>query len=158
MSGKPPMKIYEYDNKGCFIRQFETLADARKYHYSDDKGLRPVFASKKNILFGFKIHVTPSDTILINGRPGKSKIHLMYRIYKSNLCNISESKFKDKPIIMYNLKDEVIAEFANVKIAKEILDNSKYPHQTRNYQLNYRTNDDKDTNKLKVDYYFKFKD
>ena len=60
MSGKPPIKIYEYDNKGCFIRQFETLADARKHHYSDDKGLRPLFAGKKSISFGFKIHVTPS--------------------------------------------------------------------------------------------------
>ena len=158
MSGRPPLKVYEYDSKGCFIRQHETLADARKYHYPNDKGLRPLFGGKKNVIFGFKVHITPSNTILIVGSPGKSKVYLMYRIYKSNLCNISESKFKDKPIVMYNLKDEVIAEFANVKIAKEILDNSKYQHQTRNYQLNYRTNDDKDTNKLKVDYYFKFKD
>ena len=30
----------------------------------------------------------------------------MYKIYKSNLCNISESKFKDRPIIMYNLNKD----------------------------------------------------
>ena len=157
MAGKPPVKVFEYTNKGDYIRSYDTLKEARNAYYSDILGNKPMFEGKKSVILGYKIHITPKDTVLLMDRPGKEKIRLLYRIYNSKLCNFNISKSDNKPIILYNLKGEPLAEFANLKVASEILDNKKFPPQTRYHQVTNREKSKKQK-ELNSDYYFEYKD
>lgn len=151
MSGRPKIKVYEYTVEGDYLKTWDCIDDARKTHYPKEIGKRPLFIKD---IEGYKFHLTKSNTILLLERPGREMIQNLYRIYRSKLCNFSKSKDSDKAVQMFNLKGELIAEFKNLQVAREIL-NSKYSHHTAYNHLKGRKG--KGTFSLCVDYYFKYK-
>jgi hypothetical protein len=149
--GKPMQKVYEYTTEGVLIRKYESLSEFRKEHYPDDLGVRPIF---KNKVEGYDFHLTKRQTIVLKDRPYRELICFIYKVYTSKFCNLKKSKETDRPIQMFNLKNELLAEFANIKIAALLLspnisNGTIYEH--------LKTRKGKYTYALVNDYYFQYK-
>lgn len=151
MAGRTMKEVFEYTTEGVYIRSFKSIAEAREFHYPEDLGNRPIFVKKIN---GNDFHVTKSDTILITKKIYRQNIIKSYRIWKSKLCNFSLSAHKNKPILMFNLKGEKLAEFANMVVARALL-GPEYSSSTIYSQTIGRVLEG--TSNLNKDFYFKFK-
>lgn len=152
MAGRAKKECYEYTNKGKFIRVWDCIAAAKKHHYPDDIGSRPLFTKP---VCGFSFHITPSDTVIMLERVYRNNIKRFYKIYKSPLCNFNFSKNVDKPIQMFNLRGELLAEFASSAVAKTIL-SDKFPPGTIYSQVIQRGTKNSADN-VHSDYYFQYK-
>lgn len=146
--GRANKLVFEYNLEGKYIRRWNSENDFRNNYYSDDLGKRPIFVDE---IKGFKYHITHNETIALLERPGRDFIKLMVRIYKSDLCNFYENKGSEKPIQMFNLKDELLAEFGSIVIAEKL---TNIPRETIGSQLK-RGN--KKTKGLTGDFYFEYK-
>lgn len=152
MSGRPNQKVFEYTTEGVYIRSYESISEYREERYPDDIGKRPIFVHK---IEGLDFHFTKDDTILLKERPGREKIVFIYKIWTSKLCNFNKSKEDGKPIQMFNLKNELIAEFASTKVAKVLLS----PDISYNTLMGHlRKRKGEKTFALVSDYYFKYKE
>jgi hypothetical protein len=116
MSGRPRIKVYEYDFKGRYLGYYESMAEARKNHYPSDIAIRPMFLKKE---LGVEYQITPNDTILFKQRVYRDDVVYIVKIENSKLCNICA--YKDEPVEMLNIKNEVIAVFPNCNVATIIL-------------------------------------
>lgn len=107
MSGRLKQKVYEYDLKGKFIRDYESVNDYRKLYFPNDSinSKRPIF-NYTELDIKYNIY---DDTIIFLTRPGRKTIQLIVAIDNSKYCNT----IKGKPVEVLNLKDEIVAEFAN---------------------------------------------
>lgn len=149
--GKPKKQVFEYDKDGVFIKKYESLTELRNEYYSEDVGVRPIFNKK---ILGFDFHITPKNTIILSDRPYRENIKFLYRVYSSELCNTNKNKNSNKPIQMFNLKNEFIAEFSNMVMAKILL-KDKFNFATIYSQLIDRK--EEGTKGIVGDYYFKYK-
>lgn len=150
--GRSQKQIYEYDLEGKLIKTYESQNEFRKFYFPEDKGVRPIFTKK---IIGYEFRITPINTIAMSERPYRDNVRFLYRVYKSELCNFKNTLQSNKPIQMFNLKNELIAEFKSLSVAKYLL-KEDFRLGTIYSQLNTRKgigNYD-----LENDYYFKYKD
>ena len=146
--GRPNKFVYEYDFNGKYLRKWNSENDFRKHYYTDDIGKRPLFVDDVK---GIYYHITHNDTIALAERPGRDFILFMLRVHNSELCNFKNTESSSMPILMFNLRDEQLAEFSNLRIAEFLLN---IPRETIYSQL---SRGNKKTNGLKGDYYFQYK-
>lgn len=146
--GRPKKEIFEYDFKGKYLRKWEAENDFRKNYYTEDIGKRPLFVDNVK---GVDYHITHNNTIALTERPGREFIKLIIKIHNSDLCNFKNNEGSKKPVQMFNLKDELLAEFSSLRVAEYLL---KIPVGTIRAQLNRKT---KKTKSLVGDYYFEYK-
>lgn len=149
--GRASKKVYEYDFEGKYVRKYESISEFRQRHYTEDKGKRPLFIKQ---IEGIEYHITPQDTIAFTERVIREKTLFILKAHTSKLCNLSNTKQSKQPIEMLNLKNEVIAEFASLRLA-EILLNGNFSRGTIYSQLNSR--EDKSVKGIVNDYYFRYK-
>lgn len=146
--GRPNKFVFEYDFNGKYLRKWNSESDFRKHYYTDDLGKRPLF---KESIRGIYYHITHNDTIALIERPGRDFILFMLRVHNSLLCNFNNNEYSSRPIQMFNLKDELLAEFSNFRIAEYLLN---IPRGTIYSQLQRGS---KKTKGLTSDYYFEYK-
>ncbi|MCE4064318.1 hypothetical protein LXM63_04375 [Chryseobacterium gleum] len=146
--GRPNKYVFEYDFNGKYIRKWNSESDFRKHYYTEDIGKRPLFIDSVN---GIHYHITHHDTIALVERPGRDFILFMLRVHNSPLCNFKNNEGSSRPIQMFNLKDELLAEFSSLRIAEYLLN---IPRGTISAQLNRGI---KKAKGLKGDYYFEYK-
>ena len=115
MSGRIKQKVYEYDLKGNFLRDYESISEYCRIFYPEDKSKRPIFLYNE---LGFKYNIF-DDTIIFLERPGKKNIQLIISIHNSPFCNT----LKGKPVEVLNYKNEVIAEFSNRDLLVKLMPN-----------------------------------
>lgn len=114
--GRTPIKIFEYNEKGVFIRKFKTEAECRAFHYPDDIGKRPTRPFERlEIKFG----KTPDGNYLFTERIGREKIKLVIRVYNSEYCTdlIKEDK---KIIQVFNLENILLLEARNLNTLSKL--------------------------------------
>lgn len=145
--GRPKKFVFEYDLKGKYLRKWDSENDFRKHYYTEDLGKRPLFVDEVK---GICYHVTHNDTIALIERPGRDFILFMLRVHNSVLCNFKKNKGSSRPIQMFNLKDELLAEFSSLRIAEHLLNISR---ETISDQLK---RGDRKTKGLAGDYYFEY--
>lgn len=146
--GRPNKEVFEYDFKGKYIRKWDTENEFRRNYYTEDVGRRPIFVdSIKNIEY----HITHNSTIAFTERPGRDFIKILLRIHNSDLCNFKNNDGSKRPIQMFNLKDELLAEFSSIVIAEKLTTINRF---TIEGQLK---RGDKKTKGLVGDYYFEYK-
>jgi hypothetical protein len=134
MSGRIKQKVHEYDLTGKFIRSYESISDYRKLYYPTDSkdSKRPIF---NHVEFNEKYNIYDHTIIFLN-RPGKKLIQLIVAVHNSKYCNT----VKSKPVEVLNLKNEVIAEFANRDVLLKLMPDV---HQaTLSRHVNGNRNDD----------------
>lgn len=147
-SGKSAITIYEYDLEGVYIRRYSSIAELRKKYYPDDNGNRPLFI--KNIKgVDYEIFY---NTICFKQRVFRDDVVYYVKMINSKLCNLRNPK-DDRPVEMFNIKGEKIAEFINSSAAfalvgEETLGSNFYTSLKRG---NYSKK------RFQKDFYFQFK-
>ena len=117
MPGLEKIKIYEYNKKGKFIQEFNSMAAFRASHYPTILS-KPIFLKSYK---GIKYQLTPNDTLAFQERPGREFTVLLYKITKSKYCNLNKSNIDGKPVQVLNLKQEVLAEFKSIVVASLLI-------------------------------------
>lgn len=146
--GRTKIKVFEYNLEGKYLRKWDSESEFRSNYYSSDSGKRPIFEKE---LKGFKYHITHNDTIALKERPGRDFIRFIIRVDKSKFCNMRNNQGAEKPIVMFNLKDEAIAEFSSLRLCELLLN---IPRETIVSQLSRGF---KKTKGLTGDFYFEYK-
>lgn len=128
MSGRAKMKIYQYDFKNNTQKTWDCLQEINDYYYN---GMKYSLFTKGNTY-----HKLPD---------GSYATKKLYKVQDLNkLITVSESVYvkllketertKNREIEVFNLKNEKIAEFKNVRIAAEI---TNIAPRTIHAQLDY---------------------
>lgn len=116
MAGRPAQKIYEYNFSGEYLRSYDSIQEARQRYYSEDTGSRPIFVKQE---LGEEYHITFEDTILLKNRIGRDNIKFLLRVVQSEYYNLATPD--DQPIQVFNIKDELLAEFPSAYIATKLM-------------------------------------
>ena len=110
MSGRPKIKVFEYDAQGTHIKTFKDMSLCRQQHFSEIKGKIPILRFKRmDIDYG----KTPEGTYIVKERLGRSKIRLLARLDQSIYCTDLIIK-RNKPIQVFNLEGVLLLEARNL--------------------------------------------
>lgn len=113
--GRPKIKVYVYDSSDCsYIRTFDTISDFRNHYWPNDIGKRPVF-QKKELGCDYEI-IEDVSIIALTCRPGREAIRLILNIDSSEYCK-AQDRFDNIPVQVFNLRGDLIAEFASQRLA-----------------------------------------
>ena len=110
MAGRKPIKCYEYDPDGKYLREFESYQHVRNTYFPEDTGKRPLFKSKKDYL------KLSNGNFIANYRIGQSNLKKLERIRTCKYCSTNKN-INNTAVEVFNLKGEKIAEFKNFYIA-----------------------------------------
>lgn len=148
MSGRPAQKIYEYNFSGEYLRSYNSIQEARQKYYSDDTGQRPIFVKKE---LGEEYHITFEDTILLKNRIGRDNIKYLLNVVQSEYYNLSTPE--DRPIQVFNIMGELLAEFPSAYIATKMM-----PHLSHLIYTQLRVTGRERRSKRGSDLTFKYKE
>lgn len=107
-AGKPRLKIYQYDSKGKYLREYESQSDVFNKYFDGKKG--DLFHNKE-------YRELPDGTYVSNYRIGRKGIQYWKRIYECPYC-ITYST--DKPFSVYNHLGKKIATFSSIRLFTEL--------------------------------------
>ena len=128
MSGRPKIKVFEYDAQGTHIKTFKDMSLCRQQHFSEIKGKIPILRFKRmDIDYG----KTPEGTYIVKERLGRSKIRLLARLDQSIYCTDLIIK-RNKPIQVFNLEGVLLFEARNLNILCKL---TNLPQGTISQQL-----------------------
>ena len=113
--GRPKQKVYVYDFDCKYIRTFDCVNDFRKHYWPMDIGKRPLFLKEEE---GCQYEVIEeAEIIALKTRPGREKIRLILAIDSSEYCKAQDLNEDCKPVQVFNLRGDLIAEFATQRLA-----------------------------------------
>lgn len=125
MAGRKPHKVFVYDEEGTYICMFDSMSDFRKVYYPKDMSSRPLFLHEE---LGSQYHYMEDlQLIAFNSRVYRDTIKKIIAIHNSEYCKKEDHESGKKPVEVYNLKNELIAEFKNARLAVKLM-----PHITAN--------------------------
>jgi len=145
MSGRVKQKVYEYTKTGKYVRDYESISEYREIYFSKDQGKRPIFTHTE---LGMDYNVI-DEIIILKERPGRETIKLLYFIHNSKYCNTGI----DRPVQVFNLKNELIAEFKNTVLLLKLM-----PHLSQvtvSHQLNRKTSNPHKSRRLGLTFKYK---
>ena len=117
MAGKAPIKIFEYDRDGKYIRTFQNMTLCRDFHFSDIDGKMPILRFKKvNINYG----LTKEGNYLVKERLGRQRLKYIRRLHESEYCTDLIAK-KHKIIQVFNLEGVLLLEARNATILNKLV-------------------------------------
>lgn len=120
MAGRAPIKVYQYDANGKYMKEWACTNDVRRAYYPDDKGRRPLFEESRAPYKGKpypkkEYHNLPDGTFVSKYRIGRDRIIQLERIANSPYCYQDNSK--SKVVEVYNMEGKKIANFRNATLA-----------------------------------------
>lgn len=119
-AGLEKIPVYQYDEKGNFLKQWESMSALRYHYYPRDYSKRPLLRSKRADLYNYDI--LPDRTFYSLERLGR-KIVQYEKIFNSKFV-INRVK-EDRNVGIYNIVGDKIAHFENAYIAS-LLTNVDY--------------------------------
>lgn len=114
MSGRPPIKVHQYDENGKFIQSYNCMNDAREKYYNDTA--YPMF--RGTIIS--KLHELPDGTFLCKSRLGRYGVRFEVARLRNDLLTYG-LKALDEPIEILNIDGRIIGEFKNVYLASRVM-------------------------------------
>ena len=130
MSGRPQIKVFEYDEKGTHIQTFKNMSLCREHHFPEIKGKIPILRFKRmDIEYGKTIE----GNYIVKERLGRSRIKLLARIDQSSYCTDLIIK-RNRPIQVFNLEGVLLFEARNLNILCKL---TNIPQGTISQQLSY---------------------
>ena len=114
MSGRLPIKVYQYDENGKYIQSYNCTNDVRRKYYRE--AAYPMFRDQRSRI----LHKLPDGTYLCRSRIGRDNIKLEVTRMNNDFITFGLNGH-DEPIQMINLDGVVIAEFKNVYLASKLL-------------------------------------
>ena len=128
MSGRPQIKVFEYDEKGTHIQTFKNMSLCREHHFPEIKGKMPILRFKRmDIEYGKTIE----GNYIVKERLGRSKARTLARIDQSIYCTDLIIK-RNRPIQVFNLEGILLLEARNLNILCKL---TNLPQGTISQQL-----------------------
>ena len=152
MAGRQPRKVYVYEDNGTYVCMFDNMVDFRKVYYPED-GIfkRPLFIHEE---LEFKYHYMKDlELIAVTDRSiGRDTIKRIIAIHDSEYCKKEDSNSQSKAVQVFNLKNELIAEFKTARLLTKLM---PHIHQST-LSRNLNNQPIKSHNELGL--YFKYKE
>ena len=130
MSGKAPIKIFEYNRDGKHIRTFQNMSLCRSFHFADIDGKIPILRFKK---VGIEYGLTKDGNYLVKERLGRQRIKYLRRLHESEYCTDLIAK-RNKIIQVFNLEGILLLEARNLNVLVKL---TNIPQGTISQQLNH---------------------
>lgn len=121
-AGKEKVKLYHYDKNGKFLKEYESQAELRNKYYSNIKGKRPLFRTKRS---EYNYDILPDGSFYSTYRIGRDKLLQYEKIINSKFVDTLHRD--DKIVIVYNILGLEIARFKNMQIAS-LMTNIRVSH------------------------------
>ena len=102
MSGRPKVKVYQYNNIGEYMREYETMSEVFNKYFDGKKG---------DLFHGKEYRELPDGTFVSYYRIGREGLRQQRRIDENKYCF---DQATHKPFSIYNLKGEKISSFKSV--------------------------------------------
>ena len=112
MSGKKPIKIYQYEGTGKCVRNYASLADCRAVLWPDIKGKKPILVLER---LGLRYSRTPTGGYVFEQRVPRDVVQHIKRIENSIYCN-KVITAREKVIQVYNLEGTLLLEARNINV------------------------------------------
>lgn len=112
--GKEPIKAYEYNPKGGFIRSYESLSEAYKVNKVNKTTL-------ENVHEDIRYAILPNGNFLSNKRVYRDDVKFI--IFSHNNPYNKPILSKVRPVGVYNLKGELLLEARNPSVLFKLLKN-----------------------------------
>lgn len=109
MSGRPKLKVHEYDLSGKFIKTFLSQADFRAEYYDTDLGKRPLFQEQDFIIL--------FDRVFTCDKIGRKAVQYIVKRNGNVFLSLGNSP---REIECLNMDNVIIASFASIKIAGDL--------------------------------------
>lgn len=119
MAGRTPIPVYTYALDGKYQGKFDNMSQFRKVFYPDDLFKRPLFKHRE--LDIYYEYIPEAQTIAFKERVYRDTVKRIVRIIESDFCKDMDSKYTGKPVEVYNLKGEKIAEFKTPRLALKLM-------------------------------------
>lgn len=111
MAGNPPIKVYQYNKDGKFLKMFDSIQDVRKEYYKEDSGKRPFFRFKSLYT------ILPDNTIVCKEKVGREFVKHVFKRLSNPFVRLDETS----PLIkLFNIDNKVIATFKDIMIASKL--------------------------------------
>ena len=130
MSGRIPIKIFEYNRDGKHIRTFQNMSLCRSFHFADIDGKRPILRFKK---VGIEYGLTKDGNYLVKERLGRARLKYLRRLHESEYCTDLIIK-RHKIIQVFNLEGILLLEARNLNVLVKL---TNIPQGTISQQLNH---------------------
>ena len=128
MSGREPIKIFEYDRDGKYIRTFQNMTLCRDFHFSDIDGKIPILRFKR---VGIEYGLTKDGNYLVKERLGKQRIKYLRRLHESEYCTDLITR-RYRIIQVFNLEGVLLIEARNLNVLVKL---TNIPQGTISKQL-----------------------
>ena len=119
--------LYEYDNKGKFLQQYDNIEDyqEKKNYKVKDLG-RYLLDEQENITFNKKI-----------GRDLARKFLVMHKANKDIFKEVTEDNQKNNPFVVIDMTGKTVGEFESIKDCTNRTNfSSVYTHSKLNHSIN----------------------
>ena len=128
MSGKAPIKIFEYDRDGKYIRTFRNMSLCRDFHFADIDGKIPILRFKRiSIEYG----LTKDGNYLVKERLGRQRVKYLRRLHESEYCTDLITR-RHRIIQVFNLEGVLLIEARNLNVLVKL---TNIPQGTISKQL-----------------------
>ena len=125
MAGREKIKLYQFDLKNRKQKMWNCMQDIKNEYYNGTRF--PMFQINPDY------HALPDGTYVTKQRYTRDELAAIIKISNSVYVNDAKVKKDDKEIEVFNLANEKIAEYKNIRIASKL---STIPAGTIYSQLN----------------------
>lgn len=119
MAGRKPQRVFVYDEEGKYICMFDSMVDFRKVYYPKDLFKRPLFTHEE---LSVKYHYMDDiELIAFSSRTNRDLIKRIIAIHNSEYCKKEDNDTDKKSVEVFNLKNELIAEFKTARLLTKLM-------------------------------------
>lgn len=120
MPGRKPKKVFVYNEDGSYICTFLNINEFRTVYFPKDVGKRPLFINKvRDIPYE---HIRDASVIAYLERVYRDDTIYNLAIINSEFCK-KQDKEDNRAVQVFNLENELIAEFKNARLCKKLMTN-----------------------------------
>jgi hypothetical protein len=119
MAGREKIPCFQYSINGEYIKKYNSISEFRDEYFSEQDGKQPLFHK------GQEMYIMPDETVVCKHRIGRENVKKLVKISTNKLIAPYESKTAKKPIELFNIVGEKIAEFENIRTMSILMDITK---------------------------------
>lgn len=116
MVGRAPIKVFEYDAEGKYVRTFPNMQECRDMYYPNAIGRMPIFKLNR---VGIRFDILENGHFLVPIRMSRNKLVQLGRIYRSEYCTELITR-QEKIIQVFNLEGTLLLEARNPNVLSKM--------------------------------------
>jgi hypothetical protein len=132
------IKVYQYDKQGKYLRTYDSMREVTMKYFNNPH--YPLFENKIHIGGEIKkriYDILPDDTYVVKKRIGRDKLLMEVKIDNDIYCKTYKA---DKPVEVFNLLGQKVAEFANIRVAESLTNIDRSTLDSRLKSVNKKVN------------------